>query len=142
MIIPDVNLLLYAHITAFPQHPKASKWWKAALSGPAEVGLPSVAIFGFLRIGTNRRAIDPPLAVEAALAIVRGWLARPGVRVLQAGPRHLEVAFQLLEQLGTAANLTTDAQLAAHAIEHQAMLYSNDADFGRFAGLRWANPLA
>jgi toxin-antitoxin system PIN domain toxin len=141
VIIPDVNLLLYAHIAAFPQHAAARKWWEATLSGRTEVGLAAVSVFGFLRIGTNRRVFSPPLSVEEALAIVRGWLARPGVRVLPAGPRHLELAFQQLEQLGTAGNLTTDAQLAALSIEHQATLYSNDADFGRFPGLRWINPL-
>jgi uncharacterized protein len=43
--------------------------------------------------------------------------------------------------LGTGGSLTTDVQLAAHAIENQAELHSNDRDFGRFAGLRWVNPL-
>jgi predicted nucleic acid-binding protein len=38
-------------------------------------------------------------------------------------------------------NLTTDTHLAALAIEHQGELHSNDADFGRFPGLRWRNPL-
>jgi hypothetical protein len=38
--------------------------------------------------------------------------------------------------------LTTDTQLAAHAIENQAVLCSNDSDFARFEGLRWVNPLA
>jgi predicted nucleic acid-binding protein len=47
----------------------------------------------------------------------------------------------LLRQLGAARNLTTDVQLAAHAIENQAQLMSNDTDFERFPGLRWVNPL-
>jgi predicted nucleic acid-binding protein len=41
-----------------------------------------------------------------------------------------------------AGNLATDAHLAALAIEHGCVLCSNDADFGRFPGLRWVNPLA
>lgn len=61
--------------------------------------------------------------------------------MLTPGPRHLEVAFRLLRSIGTAGNLTTDAQIAAFAIENQAEVHSNDADFGRFEGLRWANPL-
>jgi len=43
--------------------------------------------------------------------------------------------------LGTGGNLTTDAHLAALAIEHGAELCSCDADFSRFAGLRWLDPL-
>jgi predicted nucleic acid-binding protein len=62
-------------------------------------------------------------------------------RHIGAGTRHVETAFQLLRKLGVAGNLTTDVQLAAHAIENQAELYSNDQDFGRFSGLRWVNPL-
>jgi uncharacterized protein len=46
-----------------------------------------------------------------------------------------------LRELGVARNLTTDVQLAAHAIENQARLCSNDSDFARFQGLRWENPL-
>ncbi len=54
----------------------------------------------------------------------------------------LEIAFRLLEHVGTAANLATDVQLAAHAIEHGGEVHSNDRDFGRFEGLRWVDPLA
>jgi uncharacterized protein len=61
--------------------------------------------------------------------------------VLSAGDRHAEILFGLLEHLGTAGNLTTDAHLAALCIEHQAELHSTDADFVRFPGLRWKNPL-
>ncbi len=55
--------------------------------------------------------------------------------------RHAEVLFGLLKSVGTAGNLTTDAHLAALAIDNQAELHSTDADFGRFKGLRWVNPL-
>jgi uncharacterized protein len=79
--------------------------------------------------------------VHAALTHVEEWLARPHVHFLQPGPRHLEIAFGLLRQAGVAANLTTDAQLAALAIEHQGEVHSNDADFARFPRLRWSNPI-
>ena len=62
--------------------------------------------------------------------------------ILDPGARHAEILFGLLESLGTAGNLTTDAHLAALAIEHQAELHSTDADFSRFPGVRWINPLA
>jgi predicted nucleic acid-binding protein len=80
--------------------------------------------------------------VADALERVRSWLARDVVSVLLPGSRHLELAFALLERLGTAANLTTDVQIAAHALEHQGEVYSNDRDFARFEGVRWINPLA
>jgi len=142
MILPDINLLLYAHVDAFPQHKRARAWWEGLLGGTAQVGIAAPALFGFLRLATSRRLFDPPMDVEAALIRVEGWLARPNVRFLQPGPRHLEIAAALLRRLGTAANLTTDAQLAALAIEFQGELHSNDSDFGRFPELRWVDPLA
>lgn len=142
MIIPDVNLLLYAIITAFPQHQDARRWFETVMNGPTRIGLTGPAIFGFLRLSTNPRVLDSPLPVEPAVDYVRGWLARPTVEFLHPGPRHLEIAFELLTGIGTAANLTTDVQLAAYAIELDAELCSNDADFGRFPRVRWVNPLA
>jgi hypothetical protein len=76
-----------------------------------------------------------------AVGCVETWLSRPSAHFLAPGPRHLEIALGLLRQLGVARNLTTDAQLAAHAIENQAQLLSNDADFQRFEGLRLVHPL-
>jgi predicted nucleic acid-binding protein len=54
----------------------------------------------------------------------------------------VEITFGLLREAGAAAHLTTDAQLAALAIESQGEVHSNDVDFGRFSQLRWVNPLA
>ena len=99
-------------------------------------------MFGFIRLAANRRVFEQPLAAADAVARVRAWLECAPVRFLPPGPDHLEIAFGLLTTLGTAGNLTSDVQLAAHAIEHQAELCSNDVDFARFAGLRWRNPLA
>lgn len=141
MIIPDVNLLLYAEIAAFPEHAAARKWWEQVLSGTDEVGVALVALFGFVRIATNPRVFSPAMALDDALRRVEGWLARPNVRVLAPGPRYLEIAFRLLRGLGTASNLTTDVQLAALAIENSATVISNDTDFTRFAGVSVLNPL-
>ena len=141
MIVPDINLLLYAVITSFPQHPKAREWWERTVNTAPEIGLAAPALFGFLRLVTNPHVLETPLRVEAALAYVRDWLEQPNVQFLNPGTRHLEIAFGMLESIGTARNLTTDVQLAAHATELDAELHSNDTDFGRFAGLRWVNPL-
>jgi len=142
MIVPDVNLLLYAHVTAFPEHAAARLWWEGLMNGRRAVGVAAPALFGFVRLASNPRVLDRPLPVGEALARVEEWLARPHVHFVQPGPRHLDVAFGLLRQAGAAANLTTDAQLAALAIEHQGEVHSNDTDFGRFPQLRWVNPIA
>jgi uncharacterized protein len=142
VIVPDVNLLLYATITGFPQHDRSLAWWEDNLNGTVLIGLTSPALFGFVRIATSGRVLVSAMSVAEALDRVRQWLARPNVTFLVPGPRYLEIAFGLLEGVGTGANLTTDIQLAAYAVEQDAELHSNDADFGRFPGLRWVDPLA
>lgn len=142
MIFPDVNLLLYTQFAAFPQHAKARQWWEDLVNGDRDVAIAAPVLFGFLRLATNSRVFAHPLRVDDALDRVVEWLDRPHVHLATPGPRHLEIAFRLLRALGTAGNLTTDAQLAALAVEHQGEVHSNDADFGRFEQLRWVNPLA
>lgn len=141
MIVPDVNLLLYAEIDAFPQHAAARRWWEGALSGERQVGIAPVALFGFLRIATSRRVLTEPLPVEDAIARTQRWLERSHALFLVPGTRHLETAFRLLRSLGAGGNLTTDVQLAAHAVEYGGEVFSNDEGFGRFEGVRWVNPL-
>lgn len=141
MILCDVNLLVDATVSSFPQHPEAKAWLAERLTGDAPLALAHVTLFGFVRIVTNRRIFDRPRSVEEALADVQSWLDA-GAVLVTPGPRHLELAFGLLRDLGTAGNLTTDVQLAALAIEHQAELHSADSDFERMKGLRWVNPLA
>lgn len=83
-----------------------------------------------------------PMPVEDAIAAVESWLARPNIELIEPGPRHAEILFRLLRQVGVAGNLTSDAHLAALAIERQARLASSDTDFARFEGLRWFDPFA
>jgi toxin-antitoxin system PIN domain toxin len=142
VIVPDINLLIHAYNTDAPVHRAARAWWEGLLNGTRPVGLAWAAVLGFIRITTHRQVLANPLPVTTACAHARAWLAQPYVVMLDPGPRHAEIVFGLLESLGTAANLTTDAHLAALAIEYQAELHSTDADFARFSGLRWMNPLA
>ena len=141
MILPDVNLLLYAYNSDARHHQAARAWWEELLSGDEIVGLPWAVGLGFVRLMTHPAVLQAPLAPGVAIRHVRRWIERPNVIVLEPGPRHLDVLENLLEDLGIGGNLTTDAHLASLAIEHQAELHSNDTDFARFSGLRWRNPL-
>lgn len=141
MIVPDVNLLLYAYDEASPSHAPALAWLQQCMRGDEPIGLTKVVIFGFLRVGTSPRVFDHPMTVAEASAHIRGWLEQPVVRVLESTPRHVELVLTLLEQAGTAANLVTDAQIAAAAIEHNGIVHTADADFVRFHDVRWFNPL-
>ena len=141
MIVPDINLLLYVEIDAFAQHRAARRWWEKALAGDHAVGLVSVVLFGFIRLSTNRRVFTDPLPIDDAVGRVRTWLEHPNVTHLLPGTRYLEIALDFLRGLGTGANLTTDVQIAASAIEVGGEVHSNDRDFDRFDGLIWVDPL-
>jgi toxin-antitoxin system PIN domain toxin len=141
MILPDINLLVYAYNRHAPHHAVARAWWEELLNGSDPVGIPWAVVCGFVRLMTHPAVLVDPLDPGRTLLHVRSWFERPLVEVLEPGPRHLEIFERLLTSLSVAANLTTDAHLAAIAIEHQCELHSNDADFSRFAGLRWRNPL-
>jgi toxin-antitoxin system PIN domain toxin len=142
MIVPDANLLLYAYDSASPFHRPAAKWWSGLLSGIEPVGLCPVVVFAFLRLATHPRVFEHPLTATEAGEHVGSWLARPNVRLLVAGPGHVESVCRLLAKAGTGGNLVTDAQIAALALEYGATVHSADGDFTRFAKVEWDNPLS
>ena len=141
MILPDVNLLLHAYNSSSRVHAPARIWFEELMNGDRPVGLAWAVILGFVRIATHPSVLSRPMDAKDACGIVRSWLERPQAGILHPGERHAGIVFGLLESLGTAGNLTTDAHLAALAIEHQAEIHSTDADFSRFAGLKWQNPV-
>ena len=141
MILPDINLLVYAYNEDAPFHAQAKAWWERCLSETEPVGLAWVVILGFVRLMSNRRVLAMPMTAPEAAAQCRSWLLRSNARIVLPGPTHMDVLGGLLAgPMG--ANLVTDAHLAALAIEHQAVLHSNDSDFARFSGLTWRNPIA
>ena len=142
MIFIDANLLIYAVNQDSPLHRKAKTWLEFAMSGPDTVGFSWNVLLAFLRLTTRPGLFRNPLPVETAFELIAGWLAEPSATVVHTGPRHLRILRELLLPMGTGGNLTSDAHLAALAIEHGAELCSSDNDFARFSGLRWRNPLA
>jgi uncharacterized protein len=142
VILADINLLLHAYNSESTSHVRSRAWWEGFMNGAEPVGLAWAGMLGFIRLSTHRQVLNNPMTVATACGHVRSWLAQPYVSILEPGPRHAEILFGLLETLGSGGNLTTDAHLAALAIEHQAELHSTDVDFGRFSGLRWVNPIS
>ncbi len=141
MIVPDINLLLYAVNSSMPQHERASEWLTRLFTGDEPVGLTWMVLVGFMRLATNSRIFSSPMRVEQAIEVVDSWLSHRLVTVVDATPGHWALLSALLRESGTAGNLTNDAYLAAICIERGATLHSADGDFHRFRGLRWENPL-
>lgn len=141
MILIDANLLLYAVNSDVPQHQLARPWLESVLSSNHEVGFPWVVLLAFIRISTRHGILPRPLSCEQALDYVSEWLGQPQSSIIHPGRRHWQLFRNLLKATGTMGNLTTDAHIAALALENGATLYSADYDFRRFPGLEHVNPL-
>ena len=141
MILVDANLLIYAIDSASPHHQAARRWLEKTLSGTDEVGLAWSVILAFLRIVTHPAVVRHPLKPEVALDYVDSWLQQPCVHPVVPGEKHWLIFRSLLRSTGSAGNLTSDAHLAALAIEYDCEIYSSDHDFKRFPGVIHTNPL-
>jgi hypothetical protein len=141
VILIDANLLLYAYHPRAEQHQASRAWLEATLSGPQLVRFAWLTLWAFLRIITNPRAFDRPLAMSEAEAAVSSWFAQPVVGILEPGERHWEILRGLTREGQAAGPVVMDAVLAAIALEHGATLHTTDRGFSRFPGLRWTNPL-
>ena len=141
MIVPDLNLLVYAYNDGAPYHDSARRWWESLANGVERVGVPWVVSTGFMRLMTHPRVLVRPATPEQAVDYVREWFRFPHVTPINPGVEHLTHLRRSLAAAGVGANLVTDAHIAALAIEYQAEVHTNDTDFSRFPGLRWRNPL-
>lgn len=141
MIVPDVNLLIYAHDSSAPQHAAARKWWEAALCGGEPVGVCVVVVLAFIRLMTHPTLSENPMSVSQAKGLVEGWLEQPNCRVLPVSDRTVALFLKLISEFGQGGNFCTDAMIAASAKEYDGCVYSSDRDFDRFTDVRWSNPL-
>jgi uncharacterized protein len=135
LVVTDANVLLYAVDTTSAHHHESLEWLERSLAGAEAVGFAWAALLAFIRVGTNRALLPNALSVDEATAQVQTWLSAPAAVLVQPTNRHAELLRGLLLDSGTGGNLTTDAHLAALAIEHGAELVSYDRDFARFRGL-------
>ncbi len=141
MILPDVNVLLYAHRSDAPGHERYRDWLRGSLTGAEPVALPDVVLSGVVRVATDHRVFSPPSTVEQAFAFVADLLAKPRVIHLRPGPAVLAEFERLCRDGGVRGADVSDAYLAAVAVDAGAVLYTADRGFARFPGLRWRHPL-
>ena len=141
MLLLDVNILLYAKVSSYPQHKVAAKWLEDQVNNHIRMGIPWSNSLAFLRIVTNPRIYRVPLPIQDAQAQLDEWLNLPNVWIPQPTLQHRQILSQLLLDYQLTGNLVPDAHLAALAIEHGLEICTTDTDFARFPRCKWQNPL-
>ncbi len=141
MILPDVNILIYAFHEAAPKHRLYSDWLDSVRQSGDDLLLPAAVLTGFLRIVTNPRVIAAPPSAAQAMTFVTALIRGVGVRQVFDESAVWQSFSGLIDgDPQIRGNLVPDAYLAAVAISHGALLASNDRGFARFLGLRWFDP--
>ena len=142
MLLPDVNVLIYAHrADSSPDHPRYAEWLTRMATGVEPFALSLPVLVGFVRIVTNARIFGPPSTLDQAFAFLAELSARPNARLVAPGPDHMEIFERVCRDSRATGKLVADAHHAAVAIEHGCTMVSTDADFARFPALRWRHPL-
>ena len=137
MILPDVNVLLYAFRGDSADHSRYRDWLDAVVNGPAVYGMSSQVLASVIRIATNPKVYVHPSPLSRTIEFADLLLTQPHCRRVTPGPRHWDLYTDLLRSARATGNFSQDAWLAALAIEHGCEWVTSDGDFGRFPGLQW-----
>ena len=141
MILPDVNVLLYAHRSDSSRHDEYREWFDGVLDGPSSFGVSEQVLGSVVRLATHPRIYKPPSPASDAWGFVRSIRESPLCRVCRPDDRHWQIFETLCRQSGATGNLISDAWFAALAIESGCIWATADRDFARFPGLAWMHPL-
>ena len=142
MILPDVNVLVYAYREDMADHDRYRDWLTRTVNAGRPYGVSELVLSAFVRVVTNRRVFRHPSAPSEALSFTGRLLSPSNCVPVRPGPGHWAVFDRLCRRPGVSGNLVADAYLAAIAIEAGCELVTADRDFARFTGLRWRHPLA
>jgi len=140
VIIPDVNVLIYAFRADLPDHARSREWLVETLAADEPVALPGHVLSGFMRVVTNPRVFAPATPPAEAVRFLEALRSAPGVVIPRLSESHVDTFLRLCVEVNAKGNLVADAYLAAIAIELGALLVTTDRDFARFPGLRWRHP--
>ncbi len=141
MLLPDVNVLVYAHRRDAPDHERYLAWLEQVVNSDEAYGLADLVLSGFVRVVTHARVFNPPSSLDDALTFAAVLRGRQNCVPVAPGPRHWDLFNSLCRRAAAKGNLVPDAFLAALAIESGSEWITTDRGFGRFPGLRWHHPL-
>jgi toxin-antitoxin system PIN domain toxin len=140
MVLPDVNVLVYAFRADDPHHAPSKRWLDSVVRSEARFGISRLALSAVVRITTNPRAFPAAASPSLAFAFCDNLLGQPHCEIVEPGERHWRIFRDLCERTGTRGPRVTDAWFAALAIEHGCTFVTFDRDHARFPGLDWREP--
>lgn len=141
MLLPDVNVLVYAHREDAPDHERYRDWLLGRLNGRESFGIADLVLSGFLRLVTHPRVFVQPTPMRTAVAFVEQIRTHPNCVAIAPGPRQWGIFLDLCRRTGAKGNRIPDAFLAALAVESGSEWVTTDRGFARYPGLRWRHPL-
>jgi toxin-antitoxin system PIN domain toxin len=142
MILPDVNVLIYALRRDLPQHRVCRHWLASVVSGDERFGISPLVLSALVRITTNPRTFRMPSSIDEAFGFCEDLLGQPHCQVVDPGERHWKIFKRLCVETDTRGSRVTDVWFAALAIEWGCEWITFDRDYARFPGLRWGVPSA
>jgi uncharacterized protein len=142
VILCDVGVLLGALVQQSPHHDVCRRELERLRAAPGEMAVSELILAAVLRIGTNPKVFRPCPTPDEVFGFLDVLRAPAEVRTIAPGPRHWGVFRDLVRAGDIRGGDTTDAYLAALAIEQGCEWWTTDRGFGRFPGLRWRNLIA
>lgn len=141
VLLPDVNVLIYAHRVDAQLHQRYADWLVALAESDEPFALSELVASAFVRIVTNPKVFKPATPLADALAFIEQLRALPHCHPLRPGERNWTVFDRVCRDSQSTGAVVSDAYHAALAIEHGCTFITCDGDFARFPGLRWQHPL-
>jgi toxin-antitoxin system PIN domain toxin len=143
VIVPDVNVLVYAFNPSNPEHARVGPWLAEALAGQEAFGLVDHSLQGFVRVVTDPKIWRTPATPRVAASFVADLVEAPASRWLPSGPDVWRRFADLAQSdPGIRGKVVPDAYLAAVALAHGARIATSDRGFGRFPGVKFFDPSA
>ena len=140
MILPDVNVLIYAFRQDAPHHSICKPLIEGVVNGEGRFGISPLALSAVVRVTTNPRSFKAPSTLQEAFTYNEYLLGSPNCQIVVPGERHWDIFKRLCIEADVRGPLVTDAWFAALAIEWGCEWITLDGDYARFPGLKWRTP--
>ncbi len=142
MMLPDVNVLIYAFRNDLPHHAICRRWVDRIVLDDARFAISPLALAAVVRVTTSARIHRVPSSHEDAFGFCEDLLHQPHCQIVEPGERHWSIFHRLCLEADIRGPRVTDAWFAALAIEWGCEWITLDRDYARFPRLKWTVPIA